>query len=114
MCSRFWSLNRCARSLLERGKYSHLDGLRAGAVVWVILYRANLLPKGEFGVDVFFVLSGYLIGLLLSNEFKERGTINTREFLIRRWLRIGPSLVFVVAVAAVLPAWFAPENACSS
>ena len=56
-----------------------LDGLRAVAVIAVILYHANKswLSGGFLGVEVFFVISGYLITMLLINESQENGKINS-------------------------------------
>ena len=59
-----------------------LDGLRALAVAAVFLYHANVdwMPGGFLGVDLFFVLSGYLITSLLLREFSERGSIAVGAF----------------------------------
>lgn len=89
-----------------------IDGLRAVAVVSVVVYHADLalggyeiLPGGFLGVDVFFVISGYLISSLLLRELKATGTIGFRNFYERRVRRILPMLLIVV-VSTVFPAWF--------
>jgi len=71
-----------------------LDGLRAVAVIAVILYHANKswLSGGFLGVEVFFVISGYLITMLLINESQENGKINFRAFWMRRARRLLPAL----------------------
>ena len=71
-----------------------LDGLRAVAVIAVILYHANKnwLSGGFLGVEVFFVISGYLITMLLINEAQENGKINFRAFWMRRARRLLPAL----------------------
>ena len=71
-----------------------LDGLRAVAVIAVILYHANKnwLSGGFLGVEVFFVISGYLITMLLINESEENGKINFRAFWMRRARRLLPAL----------------------
>ena len=71
-----------------------LDGLRALAVLAVIVYHANRewLGGGFLGVEVFFVISGYLITLLLIAERERMGTVSLREFWIRRARRLLPAL----------------------
>jgi peptidoglycan/LPS O-acetylase OafA/YrhL len=71
-----------------------LDGLRAVAVIAVILYHANKnwVSGGFLGVEVFFVISGYLITMLLINESQENGKINFKAFWIRRARRLLPAL----------------------
>ena len=71
-----------------------LDGLRSVAVIAVILYHANKswLSGGFLGVEVFFVISGYLITMLLINESQENGKINFRAFWMRRARRLLPAL----------------------
>ncbi len=71
-----------------------LDGLRAVSVIAVILYHANKswLSGGFLGVEVFFVISGYLITMLLINESQENEKINFRAFWIRRARRLLPAL----------------------
>ena len=71
-----------------------LDGLRAIAVLAVVVYHANKnwLHGGFLGVEVFFVISGYLITLLLLTESEQRGRIDFRAFWMRRARRLLPAL----------------------
>lgn len=81
-----------------------LDGVRAVAVLTVLLYHGGVafLPGGFLGVDVFFVLSGYLITSLLLLEHDRTGTLHLRNFWIRRIRRLMPALVLMVAAVLVL------------
>lgn len=76
-----------------------IDGLRAVAVVSVILYHINetILPGGFVGVDIFFVISGYLITLHIMRDM-EAGKFSLVEFYRRRIKRIIPVMLIVVAV----------------
>jgi peptidoglycan/LPS O-acetylase OafA/YrhL len=76
-----------------------IDGLRAIAVLPVILFHLNLpwLQGGFLGVDVFFVISGYLITSIIKGDL-DRGTFSLREFWARRVRRILPALLVVTAV----------------
>ncbi len=78
---------------------SEIDGLRAIAVLSVILYHLGLLTVGVgfAGVDVFFVISGYLIGGLILSE-TEAGSFRFRDFYARRARRIFPALFAVILV----------------
>jgi len=58
-------------------------------------WQWNIIRTGELGVDMFFVLSGFLIHHLLSKEFEETGRINYFRFLARRWLRLWPAYVVI-------------------
>jgi peptidoglycan/LPS O-acetylase OafA/YrhL len=86
-----------------------LDGLRAIAVAAVFLYHSRIdwLPGGFLGVDLFFVLSGYLITSLLLVEWDAGTRIDLRRFWLRRAKRLLPALVVVVLAALVLAAIFA-------
>src|SRR5436190_9130628 len=79
-----------------------LDGLRALAVLAVILYHDNYswLPGGFLGVDVFFVLSGFLITSLLVLEYGRRATIQLGGFWSRRARRLLPALLLVLCFVA--------------
>ena len=85
------------------GHLAGLDGLRAIAVAAVLLYHSDLdfMPGGFLGVDVFFVISGYLITALLLAEWAERGTIGLRRFWFRRARRLLPA-VFVLLAGVIL------------
>ena len=88
-----------------------LDGLRALAVAAVLLYHhdARLLPGGFLGVELFFVLSGYLITALLCFEWRAFGQIKLYSFWLRRARRLLPALLLVLACLAV-SALFLPEQ----
>ena len=89
-----------------------LDGLRAIAVAAVFLYHARIdwLPGGFLGVDLFFVLSGYLITSLLLVEWEARNRIDLRRFWLRRARRLLPALVVVVLASLALAAIFARQD----
>jgi len=89
-----------------------LDGLRAIAVAGVFLYHSRIdwLPGGFLGVDLFFVLSGYLITSLLLVEWEARNRIDLRRFWLRRARRLLPALVVVVLAALILAAIFARDD----
>jgi len=89
-----------------------LDGLRALAVIAVFAYHARIdwLPGGFLGVDLFFVLSGYLITSLLLVEWEARNRIDLRRFWLRRARRLLPALVVVVLGSLVLSAIFARQD----
>lgn len=78
---------------------SEIDGLRAIAVISVVLYHAafGVVHAGFVGVDVFFVISGYLITALLYREWRSHGRIDLSAFYARRIRRILPAVWLVVA-----------------
>ena len=80
-----------------------LDGIRALSVIAVIIYHANKLwlPGGFLGVEVFFVISGYLITLLLLAESEQNGSVSLRQFWLRRARRLLPAL-WVVLIGVVI------------
>src|SRR4051812_26206949 len=102
-------------------RFLPLDGLRALSVLWLVAFhvvfnlgqfitpaeylaltrdpRVALLAQGHFGVDVFFVVSGFLICCLLLEEAKSKGTIAVGAFYLRRAFRILPAYFFVLFVA---------------
>src|SRR4051812_20969944 len=86
-----------------QGYRSDIDGLRALAVMAVILFHTfpNVTPGGFVGVDIFFVISGYLITQIILSDL-ERGTFSVRAFYARRVRRIFPALVFVLVVSFAL------------
>ncbi len=89
-----------------------LDGLRAIAVILVLLYHADLgcLPGGFLGVEVFFVLSGYLITSLLLAEWDEWGRIDIPGFWLRRARRLLPAAYLMIAVTLAGAVLFLPQE----
>jgi peptidoglycan/LPS O-acetylase OafA/YrhL len=85
-----------------------LDGMRALAVVAVMLYHANheWLGGGFLGVEVFFVISGYLITLLLIGEHERNGRVSLHQFWLRRFRRLLPAVLTVMSAMAVYMALF--------
>ncbi|MCC2658327.1 MAG: hypothetical protein K0Q76_3435 [Panacagrimonas sp.] len=80
-----------------------VDGLRAVAIVTVVVFHAfpSALPGGYIGVDVFFVISGFLISSIIFSGL-DRGTFSFRTFYARRIRRIFPALILVLAVTGLL------------
>jgi len=95
------------------GRQPALDGLRAVAVVAVLLFHGGVAgARGGFlGVDVFFVLSGYLITMLLLREQQATGRIALRAFWARRARRLLPALFLVLAAVAVYAAFLVEPQA---
>jgi peptidoglycan/LPS O-acetylase OafA/YrhL len=89
-----------------------LDGLRAIAVLAVMAYHAGIgwAPGGFLGVELFFVVSGFLITSLLLGEVEARGNIDLRDFWTRRARRLLPALGVLLVAVAVAGRVFAPEN----
>ncbi|HEX3800702.1 MAG TPA: acyltransferase [Verrucomicrobiae bacterium] len=89
------------------GHVPALDGLRGIAILLVMGNHAplrsfeSLLPGGFAGVDLFFVLSGFLITTLLVQEFDRTGSIRLRNFYLRRALRLGPALIAMLIVYCI-------------
>lgn len=88
-----------------------LTGLRAVAIGMVILDHTlnDRFPGGFIGVDIFFVLSGFLITTLLVREFRQWGNVRLTHFYGRRLLRLGPALAIMLTVY-LLVALVAAEN----
>jgi peptidoglycan/LPS O-acetylase OafA/YrhL len=87
-----------------------LDGLRAVAVLLVFSVHAVSYPSGGFlGVDIFFVLSGFLITTILLEEWDQYGRISLSKFYLRRFLRLFPALVVLLLgymlIAALTGGW---------
>ncbi len=85
-----------------------IEGLRAVAIILVLLYHGRadaLFPGGFVGVDVFFVISGFLITGLLMRELEKRGRVSLPRFYARRAKRLLPAAGLVLVVTAVLTWW---------
>lgn len=89
------------------GHRKEIDGLRSIAVLAVVLYHFGVpgLKGGFVGVDVFFVLSGFLIGGILWKEHKETGRVRLGHFYLRRIRRLAPAY-FAMVFATFVVAWF--------
>ena len=89
-----------------------LDGLRAFAVIAVLLYHGGIpwLPGGFLGVEVFFVISGYLITALLLAEWRHVGRIDLKAFWLRRARRLLPALYLVLAATLAFAVLLLPEE----
>ncbi len=86
-----------------------LDGLRGVAVAAVVVYHLwpDALPGGFIGVDVFFVLSGFLLTSLLVREVDANGTIRVGQFFIRRTRRLLPAMLLLLTTLAIYAAVWA-------
>jgi peptidoglycan/LPS O-acetylase OafA/YrhL len=100
---------------LATPRYLALDGLRGVAILIVVtvhfginhfLWRHNLQATSDIGVNIFFILSGFLITTLLLKEKHQTGTINLKHFYARRALRLLPMACIFLAMLAVLKLLF--------
>jgi peptidoglycan/LPS O-acetylase OafA/YrhL len=89
------------------GYIPHLDGLRGISVIGILVFhlRPDWLPGGFLGVDIFFVISGFLITSLLVNELQLRRKIDFGEFYRRRFKRLFPSFILVI-LSTLLATYF--------
>lgn len=86
-------------------RFAELDGLRALAVVSVILFHAELpgtVSAGFFGVDIFFTISGFIITAILLKEYRNAGKFNFLGFYFRRLKRLLPPVLGLIVLALVL------------
>lgn len=84
---------------------SDIQGLRAVAVLMVLAFHVGLpLPGGFVGVDVFFVISGFVITAMLAREWAATRRIRFGEFYLKRFLRLTPALALMVATTVVVSA----------
>jgi peptidoglycan/LPS O-acetylase OafA/YrhL len=102
-------VNEGAKKARRFGYQRSLDGMRAFAILLVMLLHTQAMANepwpyfmgGYTGVDIFFVLSGFLITSLLLREWSAAGSINLKNFYMRRGLRLLPALVFALLTLAV-------------
>lgn len=106
------SNNSTEKSSSRLGYLPALDGLRALAVLAVLFYHADLLwlPGGFLGVEVFFVVSGFLITSLLLSEYRANASVNLLQFWIRRARRLLPALFALLIAVMVYAVIFLPEE----
>ncbi|CAN2198484.1 COG1835 Predicted acyltransferases [Candidatus Nanopelagicaceae bacterium] len=82
-----------------------IQALRAFAAMLVVIYHAGITSGGYIGVDIFYVISGYLITGLLLRELDKTGTLGLRAFYLRRVKRLLPTSFFVLFITAIT-AWY--------
>ena len=89
-----------------------IDGLRAIAVLAVIFYHLGFswIPGGFLGVDLFFVISGYVITRLLLDSIERSGGLDLRAFYLARIRRLLPALVFMLVTTAIAVGIWAPDT----
>ena len=89
-----------------------IDGLRAVAVIAVILYHLGFdwIPGGFLGVDLFFVISGYVITRLILDSIQRSGGLDLRAFYMARLRRLLPPLVFMIITTTVVVGLWAPDT----
>src|SRR5918994_4200979 len=112
------SIRRVVRAAAERrisegGSLPYLpglDGLRALAVIAVLLYHSGLpwIPGGFLGVEVFFVISGFLITALLLAEWRTEGSVDVKAFWMRRARRLLPALYLLIVATLAYAVVFLP------
>ena len=88
-----------------------IDGLRAIAVISVVLYHLGIswIPGGFLGVDLFFVISGYVITRLVLDSIESANGLDIKEFYAARARRLFPGLVVLIIVTSIFTALFAPD-----
>jgi len=89
-----------------------IDGLRAIAVIAVMLYHLGFswIPGGFLGVDLFFVISGYVITRLLLDSIQRSGGLDLRGFYVGRIRRLLPPLLFMLVITAIFVGVWAPDS----
>jgi len=99
------------RAALASTYIPSIDGLRAIAVFAVLLYHLGIkwLPGGFLGVDLFFVISGYVITRVILDSIQSANGLDLREFYYGRVRRLYPGLLILIMVATVLAATIAPD-----
>ncbi len=89
-----------------------IDGLRALAVIAVMFYHLgfNWIPGGFLGVDLFFVISGYVITRLLLDSIAQSGGLDLRGFYLARLRRLLPALIFMLTTTTIAVGIWAPDT----
>jgi peptidoglycan/LPS O-acetylase OafA/YrhL len=90
----------------------HIQFLRALSVIFVFLYHTNIsfFSKGYLGVDIFFVISGYVITQRIFQNYIIEKKINLLSFYLKRFKRIIPNLFFIIGITYIFYSIFGPPN----
>lgn len=90
---------------MANNKFQNIQGLRAISVISVIFfhYEINYFKGGYLGVDIFFVISGYLMSLILDVKIDKKNIVN---FYIKRIKRILPALIFIILITLIFGFFF--------
>lgn len=117
ICCLFYGLittgNKVSINMESKVYLEHIDGVRAIAVILVLLFHFEVFgfDAGFVGVDIFFVISGFVISRLLLREIDATSTIDFKNFYRRRARRLLPALIFTFLITAVaVYLFFSPEN----
>ena len=97
----------------SQNRYIHsVDGLRAVAVIAVLLYHLGIdwIPGGFLGVDLFFVISGYVITGLILDSISRSGTLDLRAFYLSRIRRLVPALIAMLVFTTLFIGVYAPDT----
>ena len=97
----------------SNNRYIHsVDGLRAVAVIAVLLYHLGIdwIPGGFLGVDLFFVISGYVITGLILDSIARSGTLDLRAFYLSRIRRLVPALIAMIVFTTLFIGVYAPDT----
>ena len=97
----------------QNGNIPHLSGIRGVAIVLVLLFHLNpaVAPQGYYGVDMFFVLSGYF---LIGRQLQDGTTFSLPQFLSKRFCRLLPPLIATILIVTLLSALvFFADEACA-
>lgn len=92
-------------------RINSFDGLRGFALILILFFHTfqPYTHGGFIGVDIFFVLSGFLITTLLIKEHNKEQSINLKYFYMRRFLRLAPALIIMVSIFYIYSQYFLPE-----
>jgi len=98
------------------GYVPELDGMRGVAILAVMIFHAGapFLQGGFIGVDIFFVLSGFLITSLIINEYDSSSSLNLKNFYMRRLIRLAPALFLLLLVFTLLSALLLSKDKAQS
>ena len=105
---------------LRAGYRSDIQGLRGVAILGVVAYHAALPVSGGFaGVDIFFVISGFVITSMLKREWQHKSSVSLKKFYVNRFRRLAPALSLMLTIGLlisvlVLPPFGSQQDAAAT